>query len=160
MDRDGRNKVDLTKTSNEFAYGFSSSRDGKRIAYHKSYQVYLADADGSNAVHVKTGNPFNFVPTWSPDGKTPSYFHRALRLNVNNRSQQSEPLRPYRSAGRILRTIAHCKSVQSNPSAAVFAAESLLNPLTPNLLISEAMRLSPLQGMANRVRNTRNGSDS
>ena len=69
MDRDGRNKVDLTKDSKEFAYGFSSSPDGKRIAYHKNYQVYLADADGSNAVHVKTGQPFNFVPTWSPDGK-------------------------------------------------------------------------------------------
>lgn len=68
MDRDGRNKIDLTKASKEFAYGFSCSRDGKRIAYHKSYQVYLADADGSNAVHVNTGKPFNFVPTWSPDG--------------------------------------------------------------------------------------------
>ncbi len=69
MDRDGRNKVDLTKASREFAYGFNSSRDGKRIAYHKNYHVYLADADGSNVVHVKTGKPFNFVPTWSPDGK-------------------------------------------------------------------------------------------
>jgi TolB protein len=69
MDRDGRNKVDLTKESKEFAYGFSSSRDGKRIAYHKNYQVYLADADGSNAIRVETGKPFNFVPTWSPDGK-------------------------------------------------------------------------------------------
>ena len=47
----------------------AASPDGKRIAYHKNYQVYLADADGSNAVHVKTGKPFNFVPTWSPDGK-------------------------------------------------------------------------------------------
>jgi Tol biopolymer transport system component len=69
MDRDGRNKVDLTSKSKEFAYGFSTSRDGKRIAYHKSYQVYLADADGSHVVHVRTGKPFNFVPTWSPDGK-------------------------------------------------------------------------------------------
>ena len=69
MDRDGRNKVDLTKESKEFAYGLSSSRDGKRIAYHKSYQVFLADADGANAVHVPTGQPFNFAPTWSPDGK-------------------------------------------------------------------------------------------
>ena len=49
MDRDGRNKRDLTKDSKEFAYGFSASPDGKRIAYHKNYQVYLADADGSNA---------------------------------------------------------------------------------------------------------------
>jgi Tol biopolymer transport system component len=49
MDRDGRKKVDLTKDSKEFAYGFNSSRDGKRIAYHKNYQVYLADADGARA---------------------------------------------------------------------------------------------------------------
>ena len=69
MDRDGRNKIDLTSRSQEFAYGFSSSRDGRRIAYHQNYQVYLADADGSNAVKIETGQPFNFVPTWSPDGQ-------------------------------------------------------------------------------------------
>ncbi len=68
MDRDGRNKTDLTKASKEFTYGFSSSRDGRRIAYHKNYQVFLADADGSNARRVDTGQPFNFAPTWSPDG--------------------------------------------------------------------------------------------
>jgi Tol biopolymer transport system component len=68
MDRDGRNKRDLTKGSKEFAYGFSASPDGKRIAYHKNYQVYLADADGANARRVETGQPFNFSPRWSPDG--------------------------------------------------------------------------------------------
>jgi Tol biopolymer transport system component len=68
MSRDGKNKHDLTKDSKEFAYGFSAAPDGKRIAYHKSYQVYVADADGSNATHVRTGQPFNFVPQWSPDG--------------------------------------------------------------------------------------------
>ncbi len=69
MDRDGRNKTDLTSGSKEFSYGFSTSRDGKRIAYHKNYQIFLADADGSNAVQVQTGQPFNFGPTWSPDGQ-------------------------------------------------------------------------------------------
>jgi Tol biopolymer transport system component len=69
MDRDGRNKTDLTGESKEFAYGFNATRDGKRIAYHKNYQVFLADADGSNARQVETGKPFNFAPTWSPDGK-------------------------------------------------------------------------------------------
>lgn len=68
MDRDGRNKTDLTSQSNAFAYGFTSSRDGKRIAYHQNYQVYLADADGTKAVKIETGHPFNFGPTWSPDG--------------------------------------------------------------------------------------------
>lgn len=69
MGRDGRHKVDLTRASKEFAYGFTSSRDGRRIAYHKNYQVYLADADGSNVRHVRTGQPFDFGPTWSPDGQ-------------------------------------------------------------------------------------------
>ena len=69
MDRDGRNKVDLTQNSNGFAYGFTSSPDGSRISYHENYQVYLADADGSNRIHVQTGHPFVFVPSWSPDGK-------------------------------------------------------------------------------------------
>ena len=68
MDIDGRNKTDLTKGSSDFTYGFNASRDGKKIAYHKDYQVYLADADGSNARHVVTGQKFNFGPQWSPDG--------------------------------------------------------------------------------------------
>jgi TolB protein len=69
MNRDGRNKRDLTKDSKEFAYGFSSSPDGKRIAYHQSYQVYVANADGTEPKRVETGQPFNFVPQWSPDGE-------------------------------------------------------------------------------------------
>jgi Tol biopolymer transport system component len=69
MDRDGHNKVDLTKESKEFAYGFSSSPDGRRIAYHKNYRVFLAAADGSGASEVVTSQPFNFAPTWSPDGE-------------------------------------------------------------------------------------------
>jgi len=68
MDRDGRNKVDLTSGADEFTYGFSSSPDGSRIAYHKNYQIYLANSDGSDAVRIETGQPFNFAPTWSPDG--------------------------------------------------------------------------------------------
>ena len=69
MDLDGRNKVDLNKNSQGFVYGLNSSRDGWRIAYHENYQVFLADADGSRRLHVKTGYPFNFGPVWSPDGE-------------------------------------------------------------------------------------------
>ncbi len=69
MDRDGRNKLDLTKNSKEFSYGFTSSRDGKRISYHKNYHIFLADADGSNATEVVTGKPFNFGATWSPNSR-------------------------------------------------------------------------------------------
>jgi Tol biopolymer transport system component len=69
MDRDGRNKHDLTEDSKEFAYGFSASPDGRRIAYHKSYRIFVADPDGSNAQEIATGQPFNFAPQWSPDSR-------------------------------------------------------------------------------------------
>lgn len=69
MDLDGRNKKDLTENSKEFAYGFNASPDGKQIAYHKSYQIFIADADGAHAKRIETGQPFNFVPQWSPDGE-------------------------------------------------------------------------------------------
>ena len=68
MNRDGTGKTDLSRGVG-FTYGFSSSPDGKRVAYHKDYQLYVADADGSNPVKIETGNPFNFGPSWSPDGK-------------------------------------------------------------------------------------------
>jgi len=69
MDRDGRNKRDLSQGPDGFAYGFSASPDGSRVAYHKDYRVYVADADGSNPREIATGNPFNFCPQWSPDGQ-------------------------------------------------------------------------------------------
>ncbi len=69
MDRNGRNKTDLLNGPEGFTYGFNVSPDGKRIAYHKEYKVYIADANGSNEQLVETGNPFNFCPQWSKDGQ-------------------------------------------------------------------------------------------
>lgn len=69
MDRNGTNKQDLTGEQDGFAYGFSSSPDGQRVSYHKDYQIYLSDKDGDNQLKIETGNPFNFMPTWSPDGE-------------------------------------------------------------------------------------------
>jgi hypothetical protein len=68
MDCDGKNKRDLIKDSPNLVYGVSLSPDGKRSAYLVEYRLYLADGDGSNAKHLKTGNSFDFVPLWSPDG--------------------------------------------------------------------------------------------
>ncbi len=69
MDLDGHNKRDVSEEGAGFTYGYSASPDGKLISYHDSYQVYIADADGSNKRHIKTGNPFDFAPRWSPDGE-------------------------------------------------------------------------------------------
>ncbi|NUN98386.1 MAG: PD40 domain-containing protein [Candidatus Omnitrophica bacterium] len=69
MDRDGRNKVDLSSGAEGFTYGSNASPDGRRIAYHKDYKIHLANADGSEARVIETGNPFNFAPKWSPDGE-------------------------------------------------------------------------------------------
>lgn len=69
MDLDGKNKVDVSGKGSGFAYGYSASPDGKYISYHENYQIYVSNADGSNKKHIQTGNPFDFVPRWSPDGK-------------------------------------------------------------------------------------------
>ena len=69
MDLDGRNKRDVSGNGAGFAYGYSASPDGKWISYHENYQVFVARADGSGKKRIDTGNPFNFVPRWSPDGK-------------------------------------------------------------------------------------------
>ena len=52
-----------------FAYGYSASPDGRRIAYHENYQIYVSDADGKNKAKIETRRPFNFAPSWSPDGE-------------------------------------------------------------------------------------------
>jgi TolB protein len=70
MDLDGKNKRDVLKDSPNLVHGMSLSPDGKRGAYEDpGYQLYLADGDGSNAKHVKTGQRFHLMPSWSPDGK-------------------------------------------------------------------------------------------
>jgi TolB protein len=69
MDLDGRNKLDVLKDSPNLVHGMSVSPDGKRGAYEtENYQLYIADGDGTNAKHIPTGQRFNFLPSWSPDG--------------------------------------------------------------------------------------------
>ncbi len=69
MDLDGRNKREVSGTDAAFTYGYSASPDGRRISYHADYQIYVANADGSEKTHIETGNPFNFGPRWSADGQ-------------------------------------------------------------------------------------------
>ena len=65
----GRNKRDVSEDDTGFTYGYRASPDGKLISYHENYQVCIADADGSNKRHIKTGNPFDFAPRWLPAGE-------------------------------------------------------------------------------------------
>ena len=71
MDSDGRNKKDLASGKEGFTYGCSVSPDGRHIAYNKSYLVYIADQDGANPRRVDetAEHTFQFIPTWSPNGK-------------------------------------------------------------------------------------------
>src|SRR2546426_961494 len=56
VDRDGKNKRELSKDYPHLVHGMSLSPDGKRGAYEDpAYRLFLADADSSNAREVKTG---------------------------------------------------------------------------------------------------------
>ncbi len=69
MDLDGRNKRDISAGGTGFTYGVSPSPDSRYVAYHENYQIYVSRADGADKRRIETGNPFNFVPQWSPDGE-------------------------------------------------------------------------------------------
>jgi Tol biopolymer transport system component len=69
MDLDGHHKRDVSGKDGGFAYGYSSSPDGKQISYHEDYRIYIAKADGTEKKRIETGNPFNFGPSWSRDGE-------------------------------------------------------------------------------------------
>lgn len=69
MDLDGRNKRDVSGRGVGFAYGYSASPDGKQISYQQDYHIYISNVDGSRKRKVETGHPFNFGPSWSPDGE-------------------------------------------------------------------------------------------
>lgn len=69
MNLDGHHKRDVSGGGTGFTYGYSASPDGKLISYHENYQVFIANADGSDKRHIETGQPFNFAPAWSPDGQ-------------------------------------------------------------------------------------------
>jgi Tol biopolymer transport system component len=72
MDRDGKNNKPQ-RAGPGFIYGVSPSPDGKRIAYHRNYRLYLADADGRNAKPVKDDHTFHFIAVWSPTGEWLEY---------------------------------------------------------------------------------------
>ena len=91
MDLDGRNKRDLTEGSREFAYGFNASPDGKRIAYHKSYKVYIANANGSNAREVSTGRPFNFAPSGRPTAGTSCFWLGSTTIAIRTSYAPTAP---------------------------------------------------------------------
>ena len=71
MDADGRNKRDLSRGAVGFTYACDVSPDGHRIAYNKDYVVYIAEEDGANPRRVDDDprHTFQFIPTWSPDGR-------------------------------------------------------------------------------------------
>jgi DNA-binding winged helix-turn-helix (wHTH) protein/Tol biopolymer transport system component len=45
------------------------SRDGRRIAYVRYHELWLADSDGKNAHRLREEDRGIFYPRWSPDGK-------------------------------------------------------------------------------------------
>jgi hypothetical protein len=69
MDRDGRNKRDVSGSGDGFAYGYSVSPDGKKISYHENYQIFVSETNGTKKLQIQTGNAFNFAPQWSPDSE-------------------------------------------------------------------------------------------
>jgi hypothetical protein len=70
MQFDGSDRREISTGKETLTYGYALSPDGTRIAYLQNYQIYLANADGSDPRWVDTGQKFNGGYDWSPDGQT------------------------------------------------------------------------------------------
>lgn len=78
MDADGGNVRQLTDTPEVSEHGAAWSPDGRHVAYdaapiaadrtQQARQIWIIDADGSNARPLTTGTSRNIGPAWSPDG--------------------------------------------------------------------------------------------
>lgn len=64
----GKTTLDPPAGPNVSVHGHNLSPDGKLICFANG-NLSIANPDGSNAKYVPTGNPFNFIPQWSPDGQ-------------------------------------------------------------------------------------------
>jgi TolB protein len=86
MDADGGNVRQLTDTPEVSEHDAAWSPDGRHIAYsgqprspmaadgtrqdRQPAQIWIIDADGSNARALTSGSSRNMSPAWSPDGST------------------------------------------------------------------------------------------
>ncbi|HET6631368.1 MAG TPA: S41 family peptidase [Rhodanobacteraceae bacterium] len=79
--------LDLTHTPGAHEREASFSRDGRRIAYISDQsgeeQIWVRDADGSNARQLTHGNMGRlWHPLWSPDGKHIAFTDKDSRIRI------------------------------------------------------------------------------
>jgi len=81
---DGAEKADFHELSG-FAYCFTLSPDGKKVAYHQAsegYKIYTLDlASGAKTLLAGESDYLNFGPSWSPDGQWILYQRYAHAAN-------------------------------------------------------------------------------
>ncbi len=86
MDVDGENQRRLTSGHN--ASNPTWSPDGSRIAFESGIpprtDIYVMNADGTNAVNLTNNGADNQEPSWSPDGKKIIFSAKKKRTRIRN----------------------------------------------------------------------------
>ncbi len=106
---DGSRQTRISSASGHDMYGVTLSPDGRHIAYRLQAtggstlpsDIYVANADGSNARRITHSGRHDTQPAWSPDGQ------RIAFISVPAGTSGEFALRTVRFDGSDVRTVAH-----------------------------------------------------
>lgn len=129
MDADGGNVRQLTETPNASEHDAAWSPDGRHVAYdraaitadgtRRNAQLWIIDADGSNARALTSGSSRNMRPAWSPDGSIIAFMsdrHAEFDINVMGTDDGDLEIYVMKRDSSNTRRLTECAGAASGPA--------------------------------------------
>ena len=112
MDSDGRNRKNITNTSNSNEIFPDWSPDGRSLVFQSDrsghWNLYVMDADGRNCRQLTNTRADDYYPSWSPDGKKIAFCSfrdghgQIYMMNVDGSQQRNLSVNNFHEIGPVI----------------------------------------------------------